>query len=999
MNKMKYLIMLLCCIVFFNATAAVKVTKVILTSNKRSTKATSNEMYVVSCEGKNAQITSDGNGGSYFWVDEDCNGSFDDNERNTLAQLREAFDVEDLEWEDISVVISGKNSVVGNTATLYMTGGVIGTIYAGSIDLLENGVQGTVNVYLLGGEVGDFQACCPSKRYSDMKSTTVNLVMSGITYYGYVAPRMIKDYADEDGEVPIYVDNLVIANDCHFNHTEAQLTKDIFEKITNGALVQTLSYSYTIYNNNAATPFVIPSCVDITTEYLHDVYATNPVQNNGKITVTGCGGYTKKGTWTGNVVEGAEHDFQFRVIKPATCTTAGMKAKECTKCFISEFETVRVQNPLTGRFENKIQPVQQSIPALGHFEDFVIARAATCVADGWTQGSTCKRCGTVFKASTVVQATGHNWRAMRNFKCNGQSDTDYMCSKCNSIKVDHPEIHNWGEETKTGATCHTYGYTEKVCNDCDYARMYLLMDSYEPHKYVTHAKPATCTEPGHETYYTCEYDGCNQVFTELGQTQGVFLYEPVVIPASGHVWVKYNRESALVHEKNCEEPKTFYYSCRNCTENKYDSIYTTGSSFGGHVYRIKSIDYVNPNYPESGKLTLTCDRCNEEWANFSFAHSRVRSGNSSVAYNCVLTSVDTRPTCQPGLGTYTLDLNYSGQDLKKTYEGPILPVYAVDENDEIIEGKYAIHDWDDHGHCAHHPEEQDVAGYIRYIAHETLANNYEYKYDDGASFDNVDDMLRSDIGDRGNADSYEAKAFNYTLEDGKEFSNIINNVVSVNTFDYNRAVVGGRIVTFSLPADVPTSCVNGTVYKLTNFDQENQRLVFEEYTESDIEPYTPYLVQLNNDATTLISGPVGPVTLGPTTDAPYAVYVMDSQSGWQVCRHLSTYSTYIIPEGSQWYSYYGYDATDGAFVKANSGTVRPFRTVFEISNDFLNMTNNAAPRLGLMLNDTDGATSIIAVDADKLGAEGSEIYDLTGKKAAMPLHGHIYIINGKKQLK
>ena len=74
-----------------------------------------------------------------------------------------------------------------------------------------------------------------------------------------------------------------------------------------------------------------------------------------------------------------------------TCTTTGKSFTSCSVCG----ETI----------------AEETIPALGHTEVTDKAVAATCTADGLTEGVHCSRCGVTIIKQEVVPAKGHAWNS------------------------------------------------------------------------------------------------------------------------------------------------------------------------------------------------------------------------------------------------------------------------------------------------------------------------------------------------------------------------------------------------------------------------------------------------------------------------------------------------------------------------------------------------------------------------------------------------------------
>lgn len=71
-------------------------------------------------------------------------------------------------------------------------------------------------------------------------------------------------------------------------------------------------------------------------------------------------------------------------------------------------------------------------------------------------------------------------------------------------------------------------------------------------------KAPTCTEDGHEEYYTCEY--CDRWFEDSDATEEISDKTSVVIEKTGHDMTYYEQKEATCSEKG----NTPYYICKNC---------------------------------------------------------------------------------------------------------------------------------------------------------------------------------------------------------------------------------------------------------------------------------------------------------------------------------------------------------------------------------------------------------------------------------------------------
>jgi len=227
------------------------------------------------------------------------------------------------------------------------------------------------------------------------------------------------------------------------------------------------------------------------------------------------------------------------------------------------------------------------------------------------------------------------------------------------------------------------------------------------------------------------------------------------------------------------------------------------------------------------------------------------------------------------------------------------------------------------------------------------------------------------------------KAKKIVLTDGQAFSTPVG--FTAENATYTRTVTGGNIVTFVLPAAVPVSNINGKVWKFKTY--EGDKFKFEEITSGSTEANVPYLVQLDESATELITGNLSGVTINAT-----ATPELTSEDG--VAKHIGTYTKQTVASNGTT-SYYGFSQASQQFVKAKTGTLNPFRTMFSLSSP------SAAPAkayIDLQLGMDDEADNIIMVDAEAIMGTGSPMYNLQGQRITKPVKGQVYIQNGKKVL-
>lgn len=209
---------------------------------------------------------------------------------------------------------------------------------------------------------------------------------------------------------------------------------------------------------------------------------------------------------------------------------------------------------------------------------------------------------------------------------------------------------------------------------------------------------------------------------------------------------------------------------------------------------------------------------------------------------------------------------------------------------------------------------------------------------------------------------------------------------TATTVSYNRAfnAADGYVSSFVLPFAMNTADVDGKVYKFNAVNGDNVN--FTEVT-GQLEANVPYLI-VANSAKPFNKALANGVQIKATPEKMEVT--ANNAPGFA---HIGSYNTTKVTSTAE-ATYYGY--TDGNFVKANTGTLNPFRTLIKA-------TGTTATQFSLKL---DGeVTGIIGVNTE-LGKV--DVYNLEGKlvrsqvEAATALQGlekGVYVINGKKVMK
>lgn len=224
------------------------------------------------------------------------------------------------------------------------------------------------------------------------------------------------------------------------------------------------------------------------------------------------------------------------------------------------------------------------------------------------------------------------------------------------------------------------------------------------------------------------------------------------------------------------------------------------------------------------------------------------------------------------------------------------------------------------------------------------------------------------------------------LRDGTE-PTICGNA-TIGEFVYDRSLTPGNVSTFVLPVDVPVSSINGKVWQLNEYD--GSALKFTQVEAGTLSAHKPYLVQPSADKllknNTLINTRLQdtPTTLKQTTTNGEA-YQMGTYTTLEASKET-------IQDGTV----YGY--TSGRFVQAQSGILRPFRTLFVVKGV------SEAKELTLVLGDTE--TGIVTLNQNgEITDAPTDVYDLSGRVIRRGTNGSTcliglpagtYVVKGKK---
>ncbi|MBR5477869.1 MAG: leucine-rich repeat protein [Bacteroidaceae bacterium] len=187
---------------------------------------------------------------------------------------------------------------------------------------------------------------------------------------------------------------------------------------------------------------------------------------------------------------------------------------------------------------------------------------------------------------------------------------------------------------------------------------------------------------------------------------------------------------------------------------------------------------------------------------------------------------------------------------------------------------------------------------------------------------------------------------------------------------YSRSFASPTTATFVLPVAVPVDAINGKVYKLDSY--EGELIKFARVTDTVLEANVPYVVVVDG---------AGELLNGNLSNAAVVATPAELSVTCGNIKHVGSYSTLEVESGRE--TYYGYSG--GLFVKANNGTLAPFRTMIVAKGD-ASFLNSYRAEYG------DGTTGI-----GMNSAENADViyFDIQGRRVDRVENG-VYIINGKK---
>lgn len=202
------------------------------------------------------------------------------------------------------------------------------------------------------------------------------------------------------------------------------------------------------------------------------------------------------------------------------------------------------------------------------------------------------------------------------------------------------------------------------------------------------------------------------------------------------------------------------------------------------------------------------------------------------------------------------------------------------------------------------------------------------------------------------------------------------------SFDRTFNTEEGKVSSFVMPFELKADNVEGKLYTFKGINGENAEFKKLENTET-LAANTPYLIVAEN------AHPFDGVK-----NVSVAATEGEMTNTVGNASHIGTYTTQTVTSDAT-ATYYGYQ--NGEFVKANNGTLNPFRTMIKVTGTV------TAQALKLKLNDETTGISEATNEAGK-----ADVYTLDGKcvrrgvaakEALNGLAKGVYVVNGRKIVK
>lgn len=264
----------------------------------------------------------------------------------------------------------------------------------------------------------------------------------------------------------------------------------------------------------------------------------------------------------------------------------------------------------------------EKVSALGHTEETVAGKAATCTEAGITDGKKCSVCGETLLAQEEIAPYGHHMVIDEAVAptCTETGLTEGShCSRCDGNTTAQEVVPALGHKIEVdeavAPTCNDTGLTQgEHCTVCDYKVEQEIVDALGHDVKIDASRKPTCTETGLKQGYHCSRcDGYNikqDVVPALGHSYD--NDDDAICNTCGHersLACKHTKTEAIgvAKDPTCTEAGiTAGLVCLECNEilEKQQYIDKLGHDIADH-------DAKDPTCTEVGNYAYeACSRCN-----------------------------------------------------------------------------------------------------------------------------------------------------------------------------------------------------------------------------------------------------------------------------------------------------------------------------------------------------------------------------------------------------
>lgn len=334
------------------------------------------------------------------------------------------------------------------------------------------------------------------------------------------------------------------------------------------------------------------------------VYVTNKVAPtcNGK-------GYTEYvcencgKSYTSDYINATGHRYGDWQVKNATCTTDGVKTRECSSCGYKE---------------------KQPIKSTGHkYGTWTTTKTATCVTAG-TKSQTCSSCGDT--KQQTIPATGHNyssWKTTKAATCELSGTKESTCANCGHTKTEVIAAtgHKWdnGKDIVVPTSCSDVGSRRYTCTVCNKKRTEQIKGTHSFGDWVYEDAVIESGDkkgqPTSKKYHVCKK--CN--YKEYGN-----------VPYHRCTKARAANTKYTINATNCQEKNIKVTTCPDCGRE-----WRTEMDYGPHSWKSETrhlTDYTEYTNELDVKIS-TCTACGEKSCSYTEGKGWKTPSNYACDFN------------------------------------------------------------------------------------------------------------------------------------------------------------------------------------------------------------------------------------------------------------------------------------------------------------------------------------------------------------------------------